>query len=173
LLAGPELDSSPDWGAYIQIFLLVSVRCPGSVALIIIVGLGYGRWFLVQGWPEAPSLSLPSVSFRSSLGECLVAGGRHRRRQLLIATSARRRCGAGSSPAALRWIVASCTRRGRHLSYGDGHWRSCAGVAAQFVADRWSCSDPGQFDTKFVSGNFTASFFWPQNLWCLPRKWKQ
>ena len=93
LLAGPEFDSSPDWGAYIQIFLLVSVRCPGSVlcctALIrflstpfrfsIIVGLGYGRWFLVQGWPEAPSLSLPSVSFRSSLGECLVAGGRHRR----------------------------------------------------------------------------------------------
>jgi len=145
LLAGPELDSSPDWGAYIQIFLLVSVRCPGSAALIrflsipfcvsiIIVGLGYGRWFLVQGWPEAPSLSLPSVSFRSSLGECLVAGGRHRRRQLLIATSARRRCGAGSSPAALRWIVASCTRRGRHLSYGDGHWRSCAGVAAQV---RW------------------------------------
>ena len=79
MLAGPELDSSPDWGAYIQIFLLVSVRCPGSVlcctALIrflstpfrfsIIVGLGYGRRFLVQGWlrrrrcPSHPSPSVP------------------------------------------------------------------------------------------------------------------
>ena len=142
LLAGPELDSSPDWGAYIQIFLLVSVRCPGSVlcctALIrflstpfrfsIIVGLGYGRRFLVQGWlrrrrcPSQPSSSGGAPGRRRTAPP--------RRRQLLIATSARR-CGAGSSPAVLRRIVAYCTRRGRHLSSGDGRGRSCAGVAAQ------------------------------------------